>query len=333
MAFAANVGDGVDGPGALRPRVFIATSTFGKAGSEPLNRLKERGVAFTTNPLGRTLTADEAARFLADVDGVIAGTEPLTRSVLAQARRLRVISRCGTGLDNVDLEAAAEFGITVAATTRAHVAAVAELTLGAMIALLRRIPQNHLAVKSGRWEKHLGKLLHGRTVGIIGLGKVGKAVVRALGPFNTGLLAYDPYPDTEFARAHGVEFVTLDELLQRAEIVSLHLPYSPELRHLLGRERLARMREGAYLVNTSRGGLVDEDALCDFLQQGRIAGAFIDTFEREPYSGRLAGLDNAILSPHVGAYAEEARLAMELEAVENLLQNLETTVPSGVIQR
>lgn len=313
-------------PSDGRPKVFISTSSFGKVDKAPLSRLREQGFAVQLNPRGRTLSAPEIAAFLADVDGLIAGTEPLTRSVLSQAKRLRVISRCGTGLDNVDLDAAAELGITVVATTQAHVPAVAELTLAGMLALLRQIPQSDRAVRRGEWQKPMGELLQGRTVGIVGLGKVGKAVVRLLQPFGARVLAYDPYPDTAFAREHGVRYTTLVDLVREAEIVSLHLPYQPHLRHLLDRELLACMKPGAYLINTARGGLVDEEALYEFLASGRLAGAFLDTFETEPYRGPLTEAPNVILSPHVGAYAREARLAMENEAVENLLRHLQAPV-------
>ena len=305
------------------PKVFISTSSFGKVDLRPLNRLQSSGIRFETNPFGRTLTADEAAEFLVDVDGLIAGTEPLTGDVLSRAKRLKVISRCGVGVDNVDLDAASRLGIVVTTTTQAHIAAVAELTVGAIFSLLRRIPQNDRAVHQGRWEKAIGQLLHGRTVGIIGLGKVGKAVIRALQPFAVKVLAYDPIEDPTFAQTYGVSYTSLSELLSKAEIVSLHMPYRPEVHHLINRDRLEEMRPGAYLINTSHGGLVDEEALCDSLESGRIAGAFIDTFESEPYRGRLTLMPNAILSPHVGAYALESRLAMETEAVENLLRYLE----------
>lgn len=305
------------------PKVLISTSSFGKVDPRPLDRLREKGIHVLTNPFGRTLTAEEAARFIADVDGLIAGTEPLTHEVLSCAKRLKVISRCGVGLDNVDLDAASRRGIVVTTTSQAHVDAVAELTIGAMFALLRRIPQNDRAIRQGRWEKASGKLLRGRTVGIVGLGRVGKAVVRALRPFHVKVAAYDPVQDAAFAAAYDVRYTSLEELLAQAEIVSLHMPCTDETRHLLNRERLERMRPGAYLINTARGGLVDEEALSDALESGRLAGAFIDTFEREPYQGRLAQLPNAILSPHVGAYALESRLAMEIEAVENLLSHLE----------
>jgi len=317
-----------------RLQVFVSTSSFGKVDARPLRLLEESGVAVQTNPFKRTLTSEEAAELLRDVDGLIAGTEPLTREVLSQAKRLKVISRCGTGVDNVDLEAAAELGIVVKATANAHIAAVAELTVGAMISLLRHIPHNDRAVRQGVWEKRIGQLLQGRTVGIVGLGKVGKAVVQSLQPFHVRVLAYDPYPDWAFARGYAVEYTDLGPLLQASDIVSLHVPYHPDLHHLISRERLAEMRQGAYLLNTSRGGLVDEEALCEALHSGRLAGAFIDTFETEPYRGPLLEAPGVILSPHVGAYARESRLLMETEAVENLLQHLKpATLNTEVISR
>lgn len=315
-----------DGFEDLKPlRVFISTSSFGKVDTKPLELLRNENLVVQTNPFGRPLTIEEATELLRDVDGLIAGTEPLTREVLSAATRLKVISRCGVGLDNVDLKAAAELGITVTNTTRAHVAAVAELTIGAMIALLRHIPQNDRAVRQGTWSKEIGQLLQGRTIGIIGLGNVGKAVIRALRHFEASVLAYDTRPDTAFAEAHGVRLTPIDRLLQEAELVSLHLPYHPDIHHFLDRERLARMKPDAYLVNTSRGGLVDEGALYEALLTGRLAGAFVDTFEREPYRGPLTQLPNVILSPHVGAYAKESRLAMEMEAAQNLIHHLRSS--------
>lgn len=307
--------------------VYISTSSFGRVDDQPLRLLAQRGFTFRMNPFGRPLTAEEAIDALRSADGLVAGTEPLTREVLAQANRLRVISRCGAGLDNVDLSAAEELGITVLHTTHAHVDAVAELTLGAMIASLRNIPHNDRTVRNKQWNKSLGQLLQGRTVGVIGLGKVGRALVRLLKPFDVQLVSFDLQPDTAFANDHAIHMTSLDELLSTAEIVTLHIPYEAGVHHLIDRDALAQMRPGAYLINTARGGLIDESALYESLRLNKLGGAFIDTFEREPYRGPLTRLPNAILSPHVGAYAEESRLAMEIEAVENLLRYFTEEIP------
>jgi D-3-phosphoglycerate dehydrogenase len=302
--------------------ILISTSSFARYSREPLNRLEGWGASYRLNAKGRKLTEEEIAPLLGDVDGLIAGTEPLTRNVLRQAPRLKVISRCGTGLDNVDLDAAAELGIGVRNTPEAHVDAVAELTLAAILDVLRHVTESDRGVRNGVWRKLMGRLLRGKTVGLIGLGRVGRRLIELLEPFEVAILATDPREDREYADGRGVEYVGLDELLERADIVSLHCPYSKGIRHLLDAGRLGRMRPGAVLVNCARGGLVDEDALAEALRSGSIGGAHIDTFEREPYEGPLTQVHNVTLTPHIGSYAVEGRVRMEREAVENLIESM-----------
>lgn len=302
--------------------VLISTSSFARHSREPLELLECWGARYRFNVSGRKLTADEVASLLADVDGLVAGTEPLTREVLRRAPRLKAISRCGTGLDNVDLEAAAELGIEVRNTPDAHVDAVAELALAAILSTLRHLAEADRTVRGGEWRKPMGRLLRGKTVGLVGLGRVGKRLVELLVPFEVSLLASDPLEDPEFAGRHGVRYAGLDDLLERADVVSLHVPYGGEVHHLFDRERLERMKPGAILVNCARGGIVDEDALYEALRDGRLAGAHIDTFEREPYEGPLSELPNVTLTPHFGSYAVEGRMRMEREAVENLIDCL-----------
>lgn len=290
--------------------------------ARPLQLLAAAGCEVVLNPYGRTLKPEESMQLLADVDGVLAGTEKLSREVLSQAPRLKVISRVGTGMDGIDHAAAAELGIQVRNTPDAHVDAVAELTLAGMLDMLRQVPQAHHRLVQGEWKKPMGRLLRGKTVGIIGLGRTGKALVELLRPFAVTLLAYDPIQDAAFAQAHNIAYLPLAELLAQADIVTLHLSYSADSYHLLNRARLAQMKVGAYVVNCARGGLVDEDALFNLLQSGHLAGAYLDTFEREPYSGPLTTLDNVVLTPHIGSYAAECRIRMEVEAVENLLAAL-----------
>lgn len=300
-------------------RIFISTSSFAEHDPEPLRLLRQHGVHFELNPYRRRMNSHEIVDFIRDAEGLIAGTEPLDREVLLQAKRLKVISRCGTGLDNVDMEAARELGIVVTNTPTSHVDAVAELTLGAILALIRKISYADRCIRQGDWHKPMGQLLKGSVVGIIGLGKVGRRLVELLTPFHTTVIAYDSHPDYHFASRYQVEMYSLEDLLQYADIVSIHLPYSAEVHHLLNSQRIAQMKPGAFLINTSRGGIVDEAALYDSLNNGRLAGAYIDTFEKEPYHGPLTHLANVLLTPHIGSYAKESRIRMETEAVQNLL--------------
>lgn len=303
------------------PTVALSVSSFGEASEEPLERLRAAGVRVLPNPHGRKLTAEEVAALIADCDGIIAGTEPLTDEVLGAAPRLRVISRVGVGLDNVDLPAAERRGIAVRNTPDAVTDPVSELTVGGIITVLRRVAEMDRELRAGRWTRLMGGLLRERTVGIVGFGRVGRRVAELLRPFGARLIACDPAEGCEeAARERGVELLALGALLADSDIVTLHCGGE---RPVLGAEEIASMRAGAILVNAARGGLVDETALHDALAEGRLAGAYLDVFAREPYDGPLRELDTVLLTPHAGSYAAEARVQMESEAVENLLESLQ----------
>lgn len=304
-----------------RPTVLLSVSSFGAAGDGPLRLLEAAGVNVVPNPHGRKLTEDEVAELIAGVDGVIAGTEPLNAAVLERAGRLRVISRVGVGLENVDLNAALRMGIVVRNTPEALTDAVAELTLGGILSVIRQIGRMDRDMHAGAWERQMGGLLRGKTVGIVGLGRIGRRLAELLHPFEVRLLAADRAPEPAVADQLGVRYVELDELLRESDVVTLHLPGLED--SLIGADEIALMRPGAILVNASRGGLVDEAALHAALADGRLAGAYLDTFASEPYDGPLRDLPTVLLTPHAGSYAAEARERMETEAAQNLLDAFE----------
>lgn len=301
-------------------RILITTSSFDTDHNESLRHLRELGCQIMANPHGRRLTESEAAKLLAnDIVGVIAGVEPLTRAVLAKAHALKVISRCGIGLDSVDLDAAANRGIKVYNTPGAPVSAVAELTLALMLGLLRHIRQADRGLRQGDWTQLMGNLLAFQIVGIIGFGRIGRRVAELVHAFGGRILIHDKL--TAHVPAY-CEAVGLDALLMRSDIVTLHVPFLPELRHMIGQPQLALMKPSASLINTARGGLVDEAALLNSLQKGGLAGAALDTYEQEPYHGPLTALPQVLLTAHMGSYARESRVQMELEAARNLLLGL-----------
>jgi D-3-phosphoglycerate dehydrogenase len=307
---------------SMTATIAISTSSFGKESSRPLDLLRAAGFEVRANPHGRTLSTEEARAHLDGVIGLVAGTEKLTGDLLRTLPGLRVISRVGVGVDSIDLATARELGITVANTPDAHVQSVAELALAGILAALRKLPAGDASIRAGGFDKPMGRLLHGKTVGLVGFGKVARALSRLLAPFAVELLVTDVVRDDDAATALGARQVELHELLLNADVVSLHLPYSRSAHHLIGAAQLGRMKPEALLVNTSRGGLIDEEALVAHLGAHPKASAYLDCFEQEPYKGPLARCANAILTAHVGSYAREARVQMETQAVENLLRVL-----------
>ena len=307
-------------------KLLITTSSFGAKDTAALAALRDAGYEAVLNPFARTLTEAEITALLAEHRpvGLIAGLEPLTDAVMQGAvAHLQVISRCGTGLDNVDLDAAKRLGIAVLNTPAAPAEAVAELSLGLILALIRNIAAHDQTVHAGAWKKRMGLLLSEITVGIVGLGRVGKRVAAMLRPLGSRVIATDVLPDHDWIAAHGVSLMTLPQVLAAADVVSLHLPYaSGDLFRLMNAERIATMKPGSYLLNTSRGALIDEQAVADALMSGHLAGAAIDTFELEPYTGLLLQAPNLILSPHAGSYARATRNRMELEAAQNFINQM-----------
>ena len=297
-------------------KVAITTSSFAKDSSEPLDMLKSRGIEYVLNPHGRALSEDEAIEVLAGCAGVAAGTEPLTERVFAALPELKVVSRCGVGMDNVDLAAAKARGIVVKNTPDGPTRAVAELTLGLAISLLREIPAMDRDIRAGIWKKRMGGLLENKKVGVIGLGRIGRATANLFQALGAQIAYSDPIVDSpDFARKE------LGSLLAWADIITVHAPPAKD-GFLLNAERLALMRPGAWLINAARGGIVDEAALVELLSRKKLAGAALDVFAQEPYAGPLAGFNNVILTPHIGSYAKEARIRMEIDTIANLLDGL-----------
>jgi D-3-phosphoglycerate dehydrogenase len=297
-------------------KVLLGPSTFAAQDRAPVELLESSGLEVQDNPFKRRLTKEELLELLPGVDGLVAGLEPLSRDVM-EASDLKVISRCGAGMVNVDQEAAADLGIRVFNTPDAPTDAVAELTVGALLSLLRSIPQMDARLHAGEWDKRIGTQLRGKTVAVVGFGRIGRAVARLLAPFGARIIAVDPALSGE---AEGFEVVSMDDALAQADVVSLHASGESAL---LGSDEFARLKSGAYVLNAARGGVVDEDALAVALDDGRVAGAWLDVFSAEPYEGPLASYDQVVMTPHVGSYTTECRSCMEMESVQNLLRGFE----------
>lgn len=270
------------------------------------------------------LNEDELVEKVAGFDVlVVRSRTKVTRRVLEAAKRLKAVIRAGVGVDNIDVEAAAERGITVVNTPREPAQSVAELTIAFALCLARRIPYLDRSMKGGLWLKgEMGLELRGRVMGLVGLGAIGSAVARLAKAFGMKVLAYDPYVPEERARELGVELVSLDDLLKSSDFLSIHAPLTPETKGLIGREELSKMKDGSFLINTSRGGIVDEEALLEALRSGKLAGAALDVYLNEPPppDHPLLKLDNVICTPHVGGSTVDAQLRIALAMADDLLR-------------
>lgn len=301
-------------------KLVISTSSFDVDNNPHLQHLVKAGMNIVGNSFKRKLTEDEIIKLLGqDTVGMIAGIEPLTKRVFMSAKSLKVISRCGAGLDNVDLTAAKHQDITVFNTPEAPAQAVAELTMGLMLAALRRICQVDQLLRANKWSRMQGQLLAAQLVGIIGLGHIGRRVAKLCQAFDARVVAHDPYIDPT---SHGVESVPLKKLLAEADVISLHLPYGADTHHLLDAKAFACMKPGSIIINAARGGLIDEIALDEALISGHLGMAALDVYEEEPYHGPLIENEKIILTSHIGSLARESRMRMEIEAAENLLEGL-----------
>jgi D-3-phosphoglycerate dehydrogenase len=267
------------------------------------------------------LKGEDLGRAMADVDAVIVRSATrITRESLQYAQRLQVIGRAGVGVDNIDVAAATERGVAVLNAPSGNTISAAELTCALILACVRRIPQADRSMKSGEWDRKsfTGTELYGKTLGLVGAGRIGGEVARRARAFGMRVCAYDPYLTPERAQALDLELLPLDEVIERADVISLHVPLTEHTSGLIGAERLARMKKGAIIVNAARGGVIDEHALAEALQSGHLGGAALDVYAEEPLPADhpLRNLPNVVLTPHLGASTEEAQQNVALEIAE-----------------
>lgn len=316
--------------GAADAVVLVTSRSFREADPSVRDRLESAVDEVRYAGSGKPLESAELAAELGDVDGVILGTDRADADVIdAGAPRLRALSRYGTATDNVDLEAAARNGVVVTHTPGANAGAVAELAIGLMLSLARGIPAADRAVRAGGWPTLRGRELGGATVGLLGFGHIGQEVARRAVALGCDVVAHDPVADRDIAEELGMTLAEPEQVAERADFLSLHLPLNYETRDLVGAQLLDRMRPGTFLVNTARGELVVDEDLTAALDSGRLAGAALDTLRREPPEpgNPLVGRDDVILTPHTAAHTHEATLAMGEGAVANLLAVLDGREP------
>jgi D-3-phosphoglycerate dehydrogenase len=301
-------------------KIFVSTHPFSSTSAIPKRLIDENGIELSVNEHGRKITTDELAQDIKDAEVLVAGTEKITEEVFKNAPNLKLISRVGIGLDGVDFELCKKYGVRVTYTPDAPTMAVAELCVGMIIDLERQISITNKNIKDGIWHRHMGMLLYGKTVGIFGMGRIGKSLIHLLSSFNVKFKVFDINPDLAFGRLYGVDFVSKDEVLQTSDIVSVNLPLKTDTKDYITKRELETMQSHAILINTARGGIVNEDDLYIALKENIIAGAGVDVFEEEPYVGNLRELENCLLTCHMGASTVDSRTDMEVQAIEEVIR-------------
>ena len=301
-------------------KVFVSTHPFSSTSPEPMRLLNYNEFEVRLNPFEHKITTEGLAQEIKDSDILIAGTEKITEDVFKNAPNLKLISRVGIGLDGIDFDLCNKYGVRVAYTPDAPTLAVAELCVGMILDLGRQITHTDKNIRKGTWKRHMGTLLYGKTIGIFGMGRIGKSLIHLLAPFNVKFLVHDIDPDIALGRLHQVKFATKVEVLKYSDIISVNLPLKKDTQDYITSKELDLMQAHAVLINTARGGIVNEQDLYEALKNSVIAGAAVDVFEEEPYKGNLCELDNCLLTCHMGASTIDSRTDMEVQAVEEAIR-------------
>tara|TARA_Y100000589_G_scaffold331811_1_gene387203 strand:+ start:82 stop:1068 length:987 start_codon:yes stop_codon:yes gene_type:complete len=301
---------------------LITTVPFGSQNRFPLEILEANNIEYIINPFNTKLKEEQLLELTTNgIDTIIAGTEPITRKVIENAKDLKHISRVGIGLDSVDLIAAKENGIKVSYTPDAPAPAVAELTIGLMLSLLRGIHISNSELHRGKWQRHYGKRIAEITIGMIGIGRIGTRVLRRLKSFGSPrLLVNDVMPNLELNREFKIEWASKELLYKEADLITLHVPLTQKTKDMITAKELSMMKPNALLINTSRGGIIKESDLYDCLSNNHLGGVAIDVFENEPYSGPLSKIDKCLLTAHMGSMSIDCRTRMEIEATEETIR-------------
>ena len=317
-------------------KLLITTVPFADNDKRPLELLATSGVDYFINPLNRKLTEQELADQIIDCDVIIAGTEPITDYVMERATNLKLIVRVGIGLDSVDLLAARQRGIHVSYTPDAPSPAVAEMTIGLMLVLLRFVHLSNNRVHQGEWIRYFGRRLSEVNIGIVGIGRIGSRVIRHLAGFDCArILVNDINPRIELPENPDctIEHTNKETIYKEADIISLHVPLTAKTRNLVTKKELLMMKSDALIINTARGGIINEQDLFEILKSGHLGGVALDAFEEEPYTGNLSTIERCLLTAHMGSMSVDCRARMEIEATEEVIrfisdQPLESVVPA-----
>ena len=311
-------------------KVLITTVPFGDKSRLPLDILKDNNIEYLINPLNKKLTENELVEMIDNFDCIIAGTELITKKVMDAASNLKMISRVGIGLDSVDLLEAEKHGIVVSYTPDAPAPAVAELTIGLMLTLLRSVQLSNLEMHYGKWHRFFGRRLSEVTIGIIGIGRIGTGVLRHLRGFGLPKILVN---DIRHGDVLDVEWVDKETIYLQADIITIHTPLNAQTKNMIRKEQLLSMKEDAIIINTARGGIINEQDLYEVMKAGHLNGAAIDVFDMEPYNGNLREIQRCILTAHMGSMSVDCRTRMEIEATEEAVRFLTKQPLKGLVPK
>jgi len=313
-------------------KVFSTSPTFGYYALEPLEYLAKHGCQIELVPQGKKMSEEELIQSVGQYDAMIVGLDKITKSIIEASKKMKVMTKHGVGVDNIDVEAASKANIVVTNAPSTNSDAVADLTVGLFVSLARNIPFADRSVKEGGWPRIVGTQINGKVLGIIGLGQIGKRVAKRMSGFDMRILAHDIVKDEAFAKKWGVTYTSLDELLTESDFISIHVTLDASTRRMIGERELGLMKKTAFLVNIARGDIVDEEALYRALKDGKIRAAALDAFSHEPPTGSpLLNLDNVISTPHMGAYTYEALREMGMVCVRDIVATLQGRHPRFVL--
>jgi len=315
-------------------KILITPRSFASTSKKPMEILEEEGYEIIRNDMDKPYQKEEMLNLVEDIDGIIIGIDQFDREIIDKANKLKVISKYGTGYDQIDIDYAAKKGIPVTITPTANINAVADLAFGLIIGLARRIPEADRIMRKDQWQKVIGHSVWKKNLGIIGLGKIGKQVLKRAEGFNMNVLAFDVDKDKEFNKKYEFKYVKLNELLEKSDFVTIHTPLNKNTKDLITIKELKKMKKDSYIINTSRGGIVNEKDLLIALKENEIAGAALDAFEDEPpEDDKFKNLENVILTPHIGGYTDEAIENMGVKSVKNLIDTLKGKESKYVINK
>jgi len=311
------------------PKILITPRSFAKHCKEPYERLRGAGLEIIDNPIGDILTKEQMMTHLEDVDAVILGVDPMCDEVIASTNHLSVISKYGVGTDNIDKDAAKARDIDVTITKNANCVAVADYAFALILSVARRVTEIHNGCVNGDWSKKVAVDVYGKKIGVLGLGAIGQGVVERATGFAMEIYGYDVAYDEKMIETYNVKKSSIEEIMKECDFVSIHMPLLPSTEHVIDEKMLAMSKENLIIINTARGGIIDEEALYHALKNKQIYGAGLDVFEQEPaHESKLLELDNVVIGSHCAASTVDAVNAMSHVAVDNVLDVLKA---KGVI--